>query len=78
MTTRKKKVRTKEQRKSNLYFFKVVTKEGNIVKTGSSKDYTSILIEAQDFAREFTGYWQILNYYGKTIDDNLPKKMEVK
>ena len=74
----KRKERTTAQRKSNLFFFKVINKEGKIVQTGSSKDYTSVLIEAIDYAKENDGYWQILSAFGRIIEDNLPSKLEVK
>jgi len=70
--------RTKAQRKSNLFFFKVVDKEGKIVQTGSSKDYTSVLIEATEYAKECGGYWQIMSSLGRIIEDNIPSKMEVR
>jgi len=70
--------RTTEQRKSNLFFFKVISKEGKIVQTGSSKNYTNVLVEATDYAKEHNGYWQILSRYGRVVEDNLPSTLEVK
>lgn len=74
----KKKGRTTIQRKGNLFFFKVIDREGKIIQTGSSKDYTSVLIEATESAKECGGYWVIMSSLGRVIEDNLPRKMEVR
>lgn len=71
-TKKKKKSRTTEQRKSNLHFFKIVDKEGRVLQVGQSRDYTSVFIEATDLAKENNAYWQILNIYGRVIEDNIP------
>lgn len=74
----KKREKTRTRKKSNLFFFKVVDKEGKIIQTGSSKDYTSVLVEAIDSAKECGGYWQIMSSLGRVIEDNIPSKMEVR